>query len=343
MRGKRFVELCLYGNLAVSPFVLAASWVSLANPNSGLLNLLTKDVIGSEPLNVLTIPGIIFVMITYFTPWFYLTVKPAIAGIDGALEQAASVHGASGFRVFRAISLRVVTPPVIGACVLVFVLSIDMFSIPAVLGVPSGITVLPYQMYSYIYGFPAEWQYSAVVGVFLVAITAILMVVHDKVVGDVRMYRVIGGKGASPRKVRLGRYRWLLSAVSWVYSAIATIIPALGLVLAAFVTYTSGTGLSSEKFTLGNFRDLFANAAFAPAVRVSIVVMLVVALADVILASAVLVIAIRFPVRLKILSRAARFLVRAPVGIPGIARACSGCTCASHGRSTARSCSCSSA
>jgi iron(III) transport system permease protein len=310
---KGAIEVTVYVNLAISPFVLATSWIALATPRAGLLNL----VGGLENLNVSSMAGIIFVMVTFFVPWFYVLVKPSMLAADSSLEEAATVHGATRTRMLWNVTAPLVRPGFLGAVLLVFVLSVDTFSIPALLGAPVGIRVLPYQMYSYVYGFPAAWERSAVIGIVLLLFAVALLLLRDRLVGDVRRYRVVGGKGGRARVVPIRRgWRHALSWAGLVYGVVSTVLPVLGLVVGAFLKYAAGQGLTADTFTLSNFDAVFANARFQESVRTTVLVMVVAAVADVVLCLAVTILVFR--TRVPVLSTLAGLLVRAPVGIPGI-------------------------
>lgn len=309
---KRTVEAAIYVNLATSPFVLATSWIALATPHSGLLN----QIPGLDALNISSVGGIVFVMVTFFVPWFYLMIRPSIATMDSRLEEAAEVHGATPSRMVRDITLRLVRPALLGAVLLIFVMAVDTFSIPALLGAPSGITVLPYQMYAYVYSFPAAWEKSAVIGIVLLVFAIALLLIRDRFVGDVRRYRIVSGKGGNAKTILLSPA--LRHAFSWLgfgYVAVATVLPALGLVAGAFLKYATGQGLTWDALTLQNFAVL-QNAGFQASLRTTVIVMAVASVFDVALCLAVTILV--FHARVPWLSQAAGLLVRMPVGIPGV-------------------------
>jgi len=309
---KRAIEGAIYVNLATSPFVLATSWIALATPRAGLLN----QVPGLHGLNISTLQGIVFVMVTFFVPWFYMMVKPSIATMDSRLEEAAAVHGARAGRMIRDVTLPLIRPALLGAVLLIFVMAVDTFSIPALLGAPSGIVVLPYQMYSYVYSFPAAWEKSAVVGIVLLVFAVVLLVIRDKVVGDVRRYRVIGGKGGNANTVRFRPgVRHALSWLALAYGVLATALPFLGLVAGAFLKYATGQGITADALTLQNF-DVLSNPGFLASLRTTVIVMVVASVFDVAICLAVTILI--FHTRMPVLSAMADILVRMPVGIPGI-------------------------
>ncbi len=309
---KRAVEGAIYVNLATSPFVLATSWIALATPHAGLLNQLP----GLDELNISTVQGIVFVMVTFFVPWFYLMVKPSISTMDSRLEEAAAVHGAKPSRMVRDVTLQLIRPALLGAVLLIFVMAVDTFSIPALLGAPSGITVLPYQMYAYVYSFPAAWEKSAVVGIVLLVFAVVLLLTRDKVVGDVRRYRIVGGKGGAAKTIRFPpALRHLFSWLALGYVVVATVLPIVGLIAGAFLKYATGQGITLDALTLQNF-GVLQNAGFQSSFRTTVLVMIVASFFDVALCLAVTILV--FQTRIRFLSALADLLVRMPVGIPGI-------------------------
>ncbi len=77
----------------------------------------------------------------------FVVVRARIAGLDGALEEAALDLGASPLQVFGKVTLPAILPAVLAAGLLVFALSIDDYVVTSfVAGV--GATTLPLQIYS---------------------------------------------------------------------------------------------------------------------------------------------------------------------------------------------------
>ncbi|MBI3025508.1 MAG: ABC transporter permease subunit, partial [Candidatus Tectomicrobia bacterium] len=79
----------------LSPLIGAIAWTFLASPSVGLLNRLARDVLGMPgfALNIYSIPGIIWVMGLFYTPYMYLFTVGSLRKMDPALEEASRTAG----------------------------------------------------------------------------------------------------------------------------------------------------------------------------------------------------------------------------------------------------------
>lgn len=316
VHARRFVEAGLYLTLMVSPFILATAWVSLASPDAGLLNLLPRYLWGASLFNIYSVAGVVFVMVTFFVPFVYAMVLPAMRNIDVQLDEAAAVCGARGGARLYTVTLPVLRPVIVGSAVLVFVLSLEMFSVPALIGAPAGIRTLSYEMYRYIRISPSSWQGSAVIGCFLLLLTIAVLAAQRYLIGDVRRYRTVSGREREQRRIALGRWRTILSILALSYIAITILLPIVALVIGALSPYAAGLDLSAASFTLDNFRTVLGSSLFFTAVSNSAIVMTLGALLATSLCFATLIAAYSLaPGRL---GAALDFTIKAPVALPGV-------------------------
>jgi ABC-type sugar transport system permease subunit len=97
MPGRRSFEILNLVPFFLSPYVGAISWIYLAAPNSGILQTFLAGTLGTSvqlPL-IYSIGGVTWVLSLFYTPYVYLFVIAPMRQMDGALEDAARVHGAS--------------------------------------------------------------------------------------------------------------------------------------------------------------------------------------------------------------------------------------------------------
>jgi len=137
-RAKRFASVLLL--LIIIPFwtnflVRMSAWVVLLNRN-GLINSLLQALnIINEPLRLLGTYGAVLVGLLYaFLPSAIFPIYASLESIDPSLLEAARDLGASPFRAFLKITLPLSLPGLIAAILFVFVPSIGVFVIPAILG-----------------------------------------------------------------------------------------------------------------------------------------------------------------------------------------------------------------
>jgi iron(III) transport system permease protein len=97
MPGRRSFEILNLVPFFLSPYVGAISWIYLAAPNSGILQTFLSGTLGTSVQlpQIYSIGGVTWVLSLFYTPYVYLFVIAPMRQMDGALEDAARVHGAS--------------------------------------------------------------------------------------------------------------------------------------------------------------------------------------------------------------------------------------------------------
>jgi iron(III) transport system permease protein len=230
---EQFVILPLY----VTPLLTAIAWSWLGAPKGGLINLVA-GLLGL-PDNLVNLHGgggIVFVAGLAYAPLPYLLIGGALRGMDPTLEDSARVHGASPARTLLHVTLPLMLPAAFGSAILVFVQAIGLFSVPAVLGMPSGFYVVGTEIYRLIDSYPPRIVEAASWGLLLLVLTAALVSAQAYIL-ERRSFVTISGKAFRPRLARLGGVRYLLAALCWVYVAAAVILPVLTLLWAALVNF----------------------------------------------------------------------------------------------------------
>jgi putative spermidine/putrescine transport system permease protein len=114
------------------------------------------------------------------TPYVLRLVVAAVVGFDRSAEQAALSLGASQATVFRRITLPMILPGVTGGWLLAFINSFDEVTMSIFVTAPSTVT-LPVRMY--MYATESIDPLMAAVSALMVAITAVAMLLLDRVYG----------------------------------------------------------------------------------------------------------------------------------------------------------------
>ena len=179
-----FYQRCLYNSLFMSvaatffsilvgvPFAFFTTRFKLPFANSlrtlGTLPLILPTFIGAEAWLLLmgrsgfvtkfmeglgiTLPsivgwqGVVLVFTLQFFPFVFLMVASAINSVDRSLEESARNLGATPWRVFRTVTLPVITPAIAAGGLIVFCMSIENFGVPTIIG--GDFKVLAEQAYS---------------------------------------------------------------------------------------------------------------------------------------------------------------------------------------------------
>jgi len=218
--------------IGIPNVIVGISYAILLNPANGLVNLAARGITGASgpgPLNVYTLPGMIFVQGIALVPITFLLVAAAFRAMDAAMEDAASTSGAKFRTVMRRITLPLLTPAILSALVYQFVSVIESFDIPLVLGLRGGVTVLSTQIF--IESRPAgglpNFGLAAAYSMLLLALALGPLFVYNRVIGRSERYATISGHSYQPRRIRLGRWKYPAVALSLSFILFSLVLPGL--------------------------------------------------------------------------------------------------------------------
>ncbi len=136
-----------------------------------------------------TFIGITLAHVIIVMPYALRLVLASITGLPRDAEQAAATLGASGWTVFRRVTLPLILPGIAGGWLLAFITSFDEVTMSIFVASPQTMT-LPVRMYHHI----AQTidPLIASISTVLIAITVVLMVILDRLYG---LDRILVGKG----------------------------------------------------------------------------------------------------------------------------------------------------
>jgi putative spermidine/putrescine transport system permease protein len=158
----------------VSVLVRAFSWLMLLHDGGILNSFLESQGIITEPIHLVRNEvGVLIGMTHYMIPYAVLPLYATMRGIDRQYVMAARGLGAGSFEAFRRVYLPMSLPGIIGAGVLVFILTLGFFVTPAILG--GGKTVMIAEYVSVQILNIARWGVGAMLAVvLLVSVFALL-------------------------------------------------------------------------------------------------------------------------------------------------------------------------
>ena len=239
----------------ITPLLGAVGWAMLASPGrGGLLNNLIASAFGLDegPLNIYTPWGIIFVTGVYYVPFTYLFVAGALRSMDPALEEGSKILGGGNLKTALKITLPLIKPAIVGSSLLVFVLSIGQFGVPAVLGMPHGYLVLTTRIYQHVAGFSPNYGAAAAMGLSLFLVTIAGVYLQFKVLGT-RSYVTVTGRGFRPKLLDLRAWKWPLFFFGFGYVAVVVVLPMGAIVFSSLLKFVTSS-LNGAVYTLDNFR-----------------------------------------------------------------------------------------
>lgn len=131
--GRRFIEPLILVPIFVSPMVLGFGYVVAAGP-VGFFSQWAEQLIGFVPWNIYSMFSIVVIAGLTHVPHAYLYISSALRSVGSDVEEAARTVGASPLQVMTAVSLPMVRPSILYACVLLFFLGLEVFGLMLVLG-----------------------------------------------------------------------------------------------------------------------------------------------------------------------------------------------------------------
>lgn len=253
MPGRGLVEVAAIVPFISTPFIGALAWILLGSPQVGLLNQLWGFLGGTGPLiDIYSLGGIIFVIALYEMPFVFVMVGGALRSMDPTLEEASLASGASLLQTTLRVTLPLVLPAILASGLLVFVLAAEQFGVPAVLGTPSRIRVLTTSIVETQNFYPPRYGLGAALCVTLFVIALVGLWLQRRILAG-RSFTTVGGKGAHPRRVQLGRWRWVLLAVCASYLLLAVVLPFATIFVSSIRTHWTAD-FRWEQFTVEHYR-----------------------------------------------------------------------------------------
>ncbi|EFH13439.1 ABC transporter permease [Teichococcus cervicalis] len=185
-RWKSMATILVLFPLLVGNVVRAAGWMALLG-NEGAINATLRGLgLISAPLPLLYNAGSVVVgIVAVVLPYMILTLSAVIEGIPRQAEEAAANLGAKPMTVFRRVVLPLALPGVAAGSVLVFILCMNAYATPVLLGGPQFKMMAPAVYDQFVRG--NNWPFGAALAFILLAVTLVLTVVGSTFLG--RKYR----------------------------------------------------------------------------------------------------------------------------------------------------------
>ncbi len=305
--------------LLVPVIATISGWIFLFSPSVGYGNAALRLLpplqhISNGPINIYTVPGIVFVSAMSLASFAYTFALNGLRNTGQEYEDAATVCGASRARVMVTVTLPQMLPSLIFGTGITLMLSLGQFAAPLLIGSNANFSVLTTRMFSLLGAYPIPFGVIAALGLPLLAAGLAVLVLQRLAIGDQRRYTVVSGRVQFvPRK----RFFWTAIVIS-LYGIVAVLLPVLALVYVGASRYWSGS-LSLRGLSLSHFTNVLSeNRGIQSAIATSVVASVLAILVTVPVGYvAALVLAKRLPAP-RIVVVILDALVTLPYGIPGV-------------------------
>ncbi len=261
LRGRKFFRSLFVLSYMVPPYVGAMAWQKLLNPNAGLLNRWLQALFGlgsaPGPLNVHTLPGLIWVLTGFYYPYAFITISRAMEKMDPTLEEASRVSGAPPVKTVLRVTLPMMTPSLIAGALLVFISAASCYGIPSIIGTPGNINTVTTRIVEYV-GQGAQGMNDAIgLSVFLMIVALVILFISDVLLAR-KQYITVSGKSMQPSLVDLRRWRTPLTVLVSLFAVFMVLLP-FGIILVTSFKVDLGASLAAPgNFTLKNWTSVFA-------------------------------------------------------------------------------------
>jgi len=264
------IKATLFASMTIPPLAYAFGWVLLLNPNNGALNVWLKNLfrLDQHPFDVYTLWMMIFISATELVPTMFVMLSGLFRNMDPQLEKAAAVSGANYLKTARYILLPLLTPGLLSVAMYMLMIMVQAFEIPLVMGLTAGVPVL--SVYIYLLSSPEggtpKYGLAAAFGIGLLVLAIILMVVYYAATRTAERFRVVTGKGFRPKRIELGRGRYLAMIFTWIYFGIM-VAPLLALLWTSLLPfYQLPSAMALNKISLNNYRTITSSTKVQQAI-----------------------------------------------------------------------------
>src|SRR5437588_7127449 len=260
--------------LVIPGILFTVSWILLASPNIGLINLALQKLFDTDTvfINIYTMAGMIWVDGLHYSPMAFLLMTAAFRSMDPSLEEQAAMSGASMLQTARRITLKLAWPAALGSLLILFVRSIESFEVPALLGLPVGIHVYTSSIYQAIHQYPSRIGLASAYAVTLLLVTSLGIYAQSRLSSQGARFSTVTGKGFRPRTIDLGGWRYFTAALFILYFTVIVLLPFLVLIWTSLQKFYSAPSWAAlGRVSLDSYRAVLDYPQFAQTVWNSLV------------------------------------------------------------------------
>ncbi|MCR4706610.1 MAG: iron ABC transporter permease [Clostridiales bacterium] len=271
--GRKFFRSLFVLTYMVPPYVGAMAWLRLLNPNVGTINQWMRMLFhlsdAPGPLNVYTLPGLIWVLTTFYYPYAFITISRAMEKMDPSLEEASRISGAAPLLTVTTVTLPLMTPSLIAGALLVFVSAASCYGIPSIIGSPGRVHTVTTRIVEYVSLGQQGLNDATGMAVFLMVVAVIILFFSDFVLVK-RQYITVSGKSVQPAIVDLGRWRVPVTVFVSLFAVIVILIPFATIFTTSFKIDVGKSMLAPGNFTNTNWTTVFGRIETANCLKNSL-------------------------------------------------------------------------
>ncbi len=280
--GRKLFQFVLVIPFFIPPFIMAFAWTRLLG-RAGFVNVFIQQLFSlpQSPIRIFGFFGVVLVSVIYTYPYAFIVISRAMENMGAHLEEAAQISGASRFQVVRDIVLPVLLPAVGSAAVIVFVTTVSMFGIPAIMGTPGQFIVVTTRIYGYVGGFrdPFGMNIATTLAMVLLGFALVGLLLQNFFTRK-ENFATITGKSGHLELMDLRKWRIPVSVAVALFAGVVVVLPLFAIAATSLIR-ALGVPLTLENLTFDHFRRLadmsivqrsfnnsFSLAVFVPTITV---------------------------------------------------------------------------
>lgn len=241
----------------IPPYIGSLAWMQLLQRN-GFVEQTLGFNLASE---LYSFVGITTVMALHLFPLVYFTTSRSFSVLGTRYGDVAKVFGGQPLPVFFRIYLPMVLPALLSSSLIVFILTIEEFGTPEILGRRFGFEVIVTAIHGKFSNWPIDLSGASVLCLILILIAFIAYHLHQKMAN--RYQTSIDNQTVDPRPAPMSPLA--LTAMAALFGGVivvAVLLPLTSITVSAFMDTLSG-GLTRGNFSFANITGLFASGSDA--------------------------------------------------------------------------------
>lgn len=168
--GAAILLFCILTPFWTNLLVRSYGWLLVLNPNGVINSLLLRAGLIDHPLAlVYNTTGVVIGMTQIMLPYMVLPLVAVMSRLDPAIPNAARSLGANWWRTLWLVYVPLTVPGVMAGLILVFMISLGFFVIPAILGASR--EILLSQLIEYNINRVLNWGFAAALSTLLLVAT----------------------------------------------------------------------------------------------------------------------------------------------------------------------------
>jgi len=208
---RQTVFLGAFLSLAAPLIVKGIGWILLLGPNNGLINVWLRAWFGLQgtPIELFGLGGMILVEGLLWTPIALLLALPPLRAMDPALEEAASMCGASRWQTLTRVTLPLARPAILAVLLLSFIRALEAFEVPLLIGIPGGVVTVTTALFQSIHsGFVPRYGEASAYAVLLTAAVSAPLFLYYRATKESAKFATVTGRGFRPSRIDLGKWKY---------------------------------------------------------------------------------------------------------------------------------------